>query len=70
MIDFKNFLNFKVRADWSRSRKKTWSTFTEEKESQQDPNFSQDGNNIPKKQKKREQQNQIIAIQKSRQEIY
>ena len=45
------------------------STFTEEIGSHQDQNFSQNDNDVPKK-KEREQQNQIIAIQKSKQEIY
>ena len=39
--------------------------------SQQDQDFSQDDNDVPKnKKKEREQQNQIIAIQKSKREIY
>ena len=46
------------------------STFTEERGNQQDQNFSQDDNDIPKKKKEREQQNQIIAIQKSKRGIY
>ena len=45
------------------------STFTEEIGSHQDQNFSQNDNDVPKK-KEREKQNQIIAIQKSKQEIY
>ena len=47
------------------------STFTEEIGSQQYQNFSQDDNDLPKKkEKEREQQNQIIAIQNSKQKIY
>ena len=46
------------------------STFTEDRGNQQDQNFSQDDNDIPKKKKEREQQNQVIAIQKSKREIY
>ena len=42
------------------------STFTEERGSQQDQNFSQDNNDVPKKKLK----NQFIAIKKLKQELY
>ena len=48
------------------------STFTKEIGIQQDQNFSQDDSDVPKKKEKeeREQQNQIIATQKSKREIF
>ena len=73
MIDFQKSSQFQSQCRLKQEQEKDMetllSTFIEEIESQQDPNFSQDDNNIPKK-KERARQNQIIAIQKSRQKIY
>ena len=62
MIDFQDRVDQKQEKDVET----LLSTFTEEIGSQQDQNFSQDNNDVPKKKKEREQQNQIIAIQKSK----
>ena len=75
MIDFQTFPQFQSQSRLEQEQKKDKETllsiFTEEIGSQQDENFSQDDKDVPKKKKKeRERQNQIIAIQKSRQEIY
>ena len=73
MIDFKNFSQFQSqsRLELEKDMETLLSTFTEEIGSQQDQDFSQDDNDVPKnKKKEREQQNQIIAIQKSKREIY
>ena len=75
VIDFQKFSQFQSQGRLEQELEKDTmtllSTFTEEVESQQDPAFSHDDIHVPKKRKKeRERQNQIVAIQKSRQEIY
>ena len=73
MIDFQNFSQFQSqsRLELEKDMETLLSIFTEEIGSQQDQDFSQDDNDVPKNKKnEREQQNQIIAIQKSKREIY
>ena len=76
MIDFENFSQFQSQSRLEQEQEKDvetlLSTFTEEIGSQQDQNFSQDDNDVPKKKKKerKKQQNKIIAIQNLKQEIY
>ena len=75
MIDFQKLSQFQIQSRLEQEQEKDMETlldtFTEEIESQQDPNFSQDNNDVPKKKKKKENgKYQIIAMQKSRQEIY
>ena len=73
MIDFQKVCQFQSQSRLEQKQEKDMetllSTFTEEIESQQGQNFSQDDNDVLKK-KKREQQNQIIAMQKSKRDIY
>ena len=73
MIDFQKVCQFQSQSRLEQKQEKDMetllSTFTEEIGSQQGQNFSQDDNDVLKK-KKREQQNQIIAMQKSKQDIY
>ena len=75
MIDFQKLSQFQIQSRLEQEQEKDMETllgtFKEEIESQQDPNFSQDNNDVPKKKKKKENgKYQIIAMQKSRQEIY
>ena len=75
MIDFQKLSQFQIQSRLEQEQEKDMETllgtFTEEIESQQDPNFSQDNSDVPKKKKKKENgKYQIIAMQKSRQEIY
>ena len=72
MIDFQKFSQFQEQSRLEQKEKKDMetllSTFKEEIGSQ---NFSRTITTFQKKKKEeREQQNQIMAIQKSRQEIY
>ena len=58
MIDFQKLSQFQIQSRLEQEQEKHMETllgtFTEEIESQQDPNFSQDNNNVPKKKKERE----------------
>ena len=57
MIDFQKLSQFQIQSRLEQEQEKDMETllgtFTEEIESQQDPNFSQDNNDVPKKKKKR-----------------
>ena len=71
MIDFQKFSQFQEQSRLEQKEKKDMetllSTFKEEIGSQ---HFSRTITTFQKKKEEREQQNQIMAIQKSRQEIY
>ena len=62
MIDFQKLSQFQIQSRLEQEQEKDMETllgtFTEEIESQQDPNFSQDNNDVPKK-KKKERERQI-----------
>ena len=53
MIDFQKFSQFQSQSRLEQEQA-LLNTFTEEIESQQDPNFSQDDNDVPEKKKKKE----------------
>ena len=57
MIDFQKLSQFQIQSRLEQEQEKDMETllgtFTEEIESQQDPNFSQDNNDVPKKKEKR-----------------
>ena len=64
MIDFQKFSEFQSsqsKEEEERDMQTLMSTFSEEAESQQDLNFFQEDNDVPKK--KLELQNLVIAIQ-------
>ena len=60
MIDFQKLSQFQIQSRLEQEQEKDMETllgtFTEEIESQQDPNFSQDNSDVPKKKKERERQ--------------
>ena len=60
MIDFENFSQFQSQSRLEQEQEKDvetlLSTFTEEIGSQQDQNFSQDDNDVPKKKKKKKKE--------------
>ena len=57
MIDFQKLSQFQIQSRLEQEQEKHMEillgTFTEEIESQQDPNFSQDNNDVPKKKKRK-----------------
>ena len=57
MIDFQKLSQFQIQSRLEQEQEKDMETllgtFTEEIESQQDPNFSQDNNDVPKKKKRK-----------------
>ena len=57
MIDFQKLSQFQIQSGLEQEQEKDMETllgtFTEEIESQQDPNFSQDNNDVPKKKKRK-----------------
>ena len=57
MIDFQKLSQFQIQNGLEQEQEKDMETllgtFTEEIESQQDPNFSQDNNDVPKKKKRK-----------------
>ena len=67
MINFEKFSQFQSQSRLEEEREKDietlLSTFTEEIESQQDPNLSQDNNDVPKKKKERKKENGKIKLQ-------
>ena len=57
MIDFQKLSQFQIQSRLEQEQEKDMETllgtFTEEIESQQDPNFSQDNSDVPKKKKRK-----------------
>ena len=67
IIDFQKFSEFQSsqsKEGEERDMQTLMSTFSGEPESQQDLNFFQDKNDVPKKKKKLELQNLVTAIQR------
>ena len=67
MIDFQKFSEFQSsqsKKGEERDMQTLMSTFSGEAERQQDLNFFQDDNDVPKKKKKLELQNLVTAIQR------
>ena len=63
MIDFQKFSQFQIQSRLDQEQEKDMETllgtFTEGIESQQDPNFSQENNDVPKKKKKKRENSKI-----------
>ena len=67
IVDFQKFSEFQSsqsKEGEERDMQTLMSTFSGEPESQQDLNFFQDENDVPKKKKKLELQNLVTAIQR------